>query len=102
MKTLTAVLAGVLLIATPSGVDSCGIAAPGPVFATRQRPADLKAFLDGKVGALQRSYGQRYLIGAFRILSGLPLTAAEAKTLYQFPDSGNYDPGAFSGLDAWT
>src|SRR5437870_2617202 len=72
-----AVIAGVLVISVPSGLDSCAIAPPEPVFATSQRPADVDQFLKGKVGILQRSYGQNYLIGAFRILSGVPLTGAE-------------------------
>ena len=105
MKTwnVTAGLVGVLLISTPSGVDSCAIAPPAPVFATAQRPADLASFVKGKLGVLRRSYGQHYLIGAFRILSGVPLTAVETESLYRppAPDAFNFDPYAHPGLDSW-
>ena len=80
-----ALIATGLAIAVPSGLDSCSIAPPEPVFATSQRPADTGQFLKGKVGILQRSYRQTYLIGAFRILSSVPLTEAEIQSLYGPP-----------------
>ena len=68
MKVLrvTALIATGLAITVPSGLDSCSIAPNEPVFATSQRPADLSQFLKGRLGILQRSYRQNYLIGAFR------------------------------------
>ena len=42
-----ALIATGLAIAVPSGLDSCSIAPPEPVFATSQRPADTGAVLNG-------------------------------------------------------
>src|SRR5258708_30050643 len=94
----TALIARGLAIAVSSGLDSCSIAPPEPVFATSQRPADERQFLKGKLGILQRSYRQNYLIGAFRILSGVPLTGAEIQSLYG-PPSGS--PYGKPNLDGW-
>ncbi|HEY2019082.1 MAG TPA: hypothetical protein VGH38_36500, partial [Bryobacteraceae bacterium] len=83
---VAAMIAAVVVISVPEGLDSCGIALPTAVFATTQGPADLKdQFLKGKLGVLRRSYRQQYLIGAFRILSGVPLTEPEVKSLYSAP-----------------
>lgn len=90
-----------LLIAGRSGLDSCSIAPNEPVFATSQRPADLDQFLKGRLGILQRSYRQNYLIGAFRILSGLPLTKGEIQSLYGPPSGGLGSPYAKPNLDGW-
>jgi hypothetical protein len=99
---VTAVIAGILAISAPSGLDSCAISGPSPVFATSQRPANLqKEFLKGRIGVLRRTYGQRYLIGAFRILSGSPLTQAEVESLYGSPSANAYPPFASPGLDKW-
>jgi hypothetical protein len=98
-----AVLVGALLLATPSGMDSCGIPYSIPVFATAQRPADLQSFANGKLGVLRRSYGHKFLIGAFRILSGVPLTSGETESLWgtssQGASSGNWN--SVPGLDSW-
>jgi len=72
-----------LLIAIPSGLDSCAIAPPTQVFSTKQMPADLRnEFLKGKLGVLRPTFRMEYLIGAFRILAGVPLTDTEVETLY--------------------
>src|SRR5579864_2463504 len=103
MKLLraTTLIATGLVISIPSGLDSCAIAPPDPVFATTQRPADLGQFLKGRLGILQRSYRQNYLIGAFRILSGAPLTEAEIQSLYGPPSSSMGSPYAKPNLDGW-
>lgn len=79
-------LVGALFLAFPTASDSCSISPAVPVFTTRQRPANLASeFLQGKVGVIQPGYGRRYLVGAYRILSGKPLSAAEADALYPPP-----------------
>jgi len=95
-------MVGCLAISVPSGMDSCGIAPPVPIFATSQRPADLKQFLAGKVGVLQRSYHQRYLIGGFRILSGIPLTETESRSLFAVPPYTGVPPEGTPYQDFWT
>jgi hypothetical protein len=95
-------IVAILAISVPSGLDSCAIAPPTPVFATSQRPADLRQFLAGKVGVLQRSYHRRYLIGAFRLLSGIPLTESEIASLYPTPPSSGVPPEGTPFQDAWT
>ena len=82
--SLTVVFAGALLLAFPTGSDSCGISPPVPVFSAAQGPANLDSeFLKGKVGVVRPSFGRRYLIGAYRMLSGKPLSAAESDALFQ-------------------
>jgi hypothetical protein len=82
MKTLRVLGATALLLvgAVPEGLDSCAISGPSPVFSTSQGPADLNQFLAGRIGVLPR-VRQRHLIGAFRMLSGLPLSAEETQSL---------------------
>ena len=83
-----AILVALLLIlAAPSGLDSCAIAPPAAVFVAHKRPADREAFLAGRVPVLQRSYSGPDLIAAFRVLSGKPLTEAEVASLYPAPES---------------
>ena len=88
MKARYAVAAalGFMTIAVPTGLDSCGIAPPTAVFATLKGPADFSGqFLKGRIGVLRRSYKEKYLIAAFRILSGAPLTEERAATLLTKP-----------------
>jgi hypothetical protein len=77
------VWAGIVLLLFPTGSDSCGIAPPVPVFATVQRPADVDAFVKGRIGVIRPSYRRRYLIGAYRVLSGKPLSPTDAQALYE-------------------
>src|SRR5579872_3571422 len=82
--SLTVVFAGALVLAFPTGSDSCGISPPVPVFSAAQGPANLDSeFLKGKVGVIRPSLRRRYLIGAYRMLSGKPLSAAEADAFFQ-------------------
>ena len=92
---LTAVCVGIILFAFPTGSDSCGIAPPVAVFATEHRPADVAEFARGKIGVIRPSYQRRYLIGAYRVLTGKPLSPTEAQALYQGPKPG---PPSFSDL----
>jgi tetratricopeptide (TPR) repeat protein len=93
---------GFLAIAVPTGLDSCAIAPPEPVFATRQGPADLQGeFLKGRIGVLQRSYKEIYLIGAFRALSGAPLTEQEADSLYPDAPQGGIGQSPGSAAESW-
>ena len=91
----------VLVIAVPTGLDSCAYSLPTPVFATKQMPADLEGeFLKGRLGVLQRSYREQYLIGAFRILSGTPLTEEEVGTLFSDPPGGD-SSDSYPAEDSW-
>jgi hypothetical protein len=88
-------VAGLLLIAVPSGLDSCAGSPPEKVFATKQMPADLRnEFLKGRIGVLRPTFRMQYLIGAFRMLSGTPLTDAEVEALYGPDESGGSDVSA--------
>lgn len=104
------IVAAVLLMVTPEGLDSCGIGPQQFVFAASSAPADPAAFRNGKVGVVRRSYRGQYLLAAYRILSGVPLTDQEARALipkvltrserYQSPDVG-LNWWATPGRDAW-
>ena len=73
---------GIGIGAFPTASDSCSIAPPVPVFSTSHRPADVQGFAQGKIGVIRPSYQRRYLIGAYRIVSGKPLSEKEAEALY--------------------
>lgn len=104
MKTWRVALlaAGALLICVPEGSDSCGIAPPTPVFAVSQGPADFEGeFLKGKLGVLQRTFQQRYLIAAFRTLSGVPLTEQELGSMFPVPPKTHVLHDGTPGYDRW-
>ena len=84
MRTLygLAMIAMLLVLAVPSGLDSCAISPPVAVFVASQGPAARGEFLRGKVPAVLGSYSQRDLVAAFRVLSGAPLSEAEVAALY--------------------
>jgi tetratricopeptide (TPR) repeat protein len=93
---------GLLAIAVPTGLDSCSIGPPEAVFATRQRPADLQGeFLKGRIGVLQQSYKEIYLIAAFRMLAGAPLTGDETDSLYPDAPPGGTGPDTDSAAESW-
>ncbi|HEY3743729.1 MAG TPA: hypothetical protein VGL53_27985, partial [Bryobacteraceae bacterium] len=96
---LLAIAAG-LLITFPSALDSCAIAPPAPIFETVKRPADVSGeFLRGRLGVVRTSWEPIYLIGAFRILSGRPLTKVEMDALYPpTPDRDDRYYGARAGI----
>lgn len=99
-------MVGCLAISMPSGLDSCGWSEPSSVLVATQRPADLNKFLSGKAGVLQRTYRQEYLIGGFRILSGVPLTETEAQSIYNFEPAADLPRNYLgyierAGFDGW-
>ncbi len=83
-------VSAVLVISFPLGLDSCAVGGTLPVFSTTQRPGDDGQFFRGKLGVLRQSYRSKYLIAAFRILSGVPLTAGEMKSLSEDPYYNGY------------
>lgn len=103
MKTfmLIAVLVAAFL-ALPTGLDSCAIGPPEPIFATKKRPGDRhNEFLRGKLGVIQSRYEQRDLISAYRILSGQPLSADEEAEIYRPEEAQPVDTFNRTSLDAW-
>jgi len=94
--------AALLAIAVPEGLDSCGPMPSSAVFVATQRPANIRGeFLKGRVGVLLRSFEPIYRIGAFRILSGVPLNDEEVGALYPEnpPSSEMTDP--LDRIGAW-
>lgn len=104
MKILgvAAAVAGIGILAFPTGSDSCSIAPPVPVFATGQRPADLSGqFLKGRIGVIRPSYDRAYLIAAYRILNGKPLTQKESGGLFRSTGTGAALPDVNTSAAAW-
>jgi tetratricopeptide (TPR) repeat protein len=86
VKFLLASMAAVLLLETPISLNSCGIAAPVPVFVTRSIAADpLGQFAKGRIGVIMPTFGLKYLIGAYRLMSGRSYTAQEAEAFFSEP-----------------
>jgi hypothetical protein len=60
----------------PTTVTACGPITTFPIFTPLDAP-DQDDFLAGNLGILQPTYGRRYLLAAWRVLNGRPLTAEE-------------------------
>jgi hypothetical protein len=104
MKVLAvaAAVAGIGIVAFPTGSDSCSIAPPVPVFAPEHRPADLGGqFLKGRIGVIRPSYDRSYLIAAYRILNGKPLSEKEASGLFVSSSNGLVPPFTNASATAW-
>ena len=74
--------AALLLLAvllTPANIFSCGPFFEVPVFTNQEGPdRPLELFAQGRMGIILPTYERRYLVVAYRYLSGKPLTKAEA------------------------
>jgi hypothetical protein len=93
-----------MLLALPTGLDSCSIAPPEPLFSTTRRPADIRnEFVKGKIGVIQPSFELRFLIGAYRLLSGGTFSEEEIEQIYAGaqPSPAVFSP-ARSALGSWT
>src|SRR5262249_46146568 len=91
-------VAGLVVGAVPSGLGRLAVPPPTGVFGTQQMPGVFRnEFLKGKLGVLRPTFRMQYLIGAFRILSGAPLTDTEIEVL-----CGPEDDQSPSGSDTGT
>lgn len=91
MKCTLLVFSVWYLLGVPVILDSCGMGPPVPTFVAAKRPADIDGqFLKGRLGVVHGEWETRYLIGAFRMLSGKPLTANESAALYPARLSGMF------------
>jgi hypothetical protein len=96
------VVAAIGILAIPTGLDSCAVAGPDPVFSTQQRPADAGAFLSGRLGVIRPTYKRLYLIAAYRTLSGTPLSAPASQSLQKLEKRANTADDADTARNAWT
>lgn len=88
----TAVLA---VLTLPTDLDSCSIAPPEPVFATTERPAATAAeFRAGEIGVIQPTFRRRYLVAAYRTLTGAPVSEKEAAWMLPSASTATTDSAA--------
>jgi hypothetical protein len=73
-----------LVLASPTDLSSCGPFFPEAVFNLAGGPDDEQAFYKGHLGILQPEYERRYLVVAYRILSGQPLNASQIHSVSDF------------------
>lgn len=59
----------------------CGPFFPEAVFVTPHMPENFQKYIAGQTGIVENTYWKRYLVPAYRQLSGQPLTAEEQKAL---------------------
>jgi hypothetical protein len=71
----------------PTGLDSCSIGPPEPVFSTARVPSDAPAFVRGQIGVIRPACQLRYLIGAYRTLQSGKLTDEQASAIIPSPPS---------------
>lgn len=88
-----------LVLASPTDLSSCGPFFPEAVFNPARAPNDEQAFYKGRLGILQAEYERRYLVLAYRILSGLPLNASQIHSVSDFFHYRSKDVNA--ALEAW-
>ncbi len=104
MKSKQAVLAGVILAAVvfqTTDLPGCGPFFPEAVFTDRVRPdSPLKDFARGRLGVLQPTYWRRYLVVAYRCLSGQPLSLVEQNAFAPAPAAAA-EPGAAGSELSW-
>lgn len=105
MRAMYTVIPLVLLLvmAVPSGLDSCAISPAVAVFVARQRPVNIGGeFLKGNIGVIQTSYEPKYLVAAFRILAGVPLTGEEVRSMSLGSSPPSVDPyGRPPAYEGW-
>jgi hypothetical protein len=77
-----------LLVLLPHYVDSCSFAPPELRFTTYHNPLPGE-FSSGRVGVLRPHYRRRYLLLAYRELSGVPLTSDEIQVQAPEPAGGD-------------
>ncbi len=70
-----------LLLASPADLSSCGPFFPTAVFTRTQAPDDEADFYRGHLGILEPGYARAYLVMAYRILSGEPLSDAQVASV---------------------
>src|SRR5262245_58540922 len=83
---------GALVLATGATTDRMTpLSACGPFFDftvyTPEWAPELDTFLSGRLGILQPTYGDRYLLAAWRTLKGKPLTAIEQQAYRPKPST---------------
>src|SRR4029453_520580 len=72
---------------------------PAATFVETRAPDRPLEFAGGRLGVLQPSYRQAYLVVAYRVLRGLSLSPSERLTALGMPDSTT--PPAPSATDAY-
>jgi len=66
-----------LLLANPADLSSCGPFFPTAVFVNAKAPDDERSFYGGNLGILRPTLQRRYLVMAYRMLSGQPLSKSQ-------------------------
>lgn len=85
-------------MALPALLFCCMPSPPLPVFVTKRRPAKLmEQYAKGRLGVLQGTFDEGYLVGAYRTLQGRPMSDTEAAAFY----GDRPDPGSNSGIDGY-
>ncbi|MCU1260403.1 MAG: hypothetical protein JWO80_3288 [Bryobacterales bacterium] len=79
-------VAGLVLLASPANLNSCGPFLPQAIFTAPHGPVEPEAeFAHGKLGVILGGFRTTHLVVAYRYLSGLDLNESEIRTVYPGP-----------------
>ena len=87
------VLIALFILAVPLELPGCGPFLPEAVFYKAVDPENPVEFAQGKLGVLQPTYQRLYQVIAYRYLSGVGLSPAEASALELAPLAKVVSPG---------
>lgn len=104
------ILTSLLLNSVPP-VSACGPFYTDVLFSFDVRPDNLEEFASGKIGILRPDYARSYLIVAYRVLNGLPLSKQQQNQAVElwkyrlgidFPEVYRDDQDISTALEKWS
>ena len=90
-------LIAILILAVPLELPGCGPFLRAALFYTPTRPEAPREFARGRLGIVQPAYERLYLAIAYRHLSGVGLSDAEAQAISPWPHDAAMGPGPGPG-----
>jgi hypothetical protein len=91
--SLLALAVGILVFTTPIELPGCGGGPPSAIFVLSRQPEKPKdEFARGKLGILQPDYDKKYLVIAYRFLTGGGLTDAQRAAIFDTQPTTPGDP----------
>lgn len=78
-RSVVVAAAFLALVAIPG--RPCGPFFPEAIFVTEHLPENFKGYVAGNLGVVENTYWKRYLVPAYRVLAGVPLTPDEQEQM---------------------
>src|SRR4051794_3896787 len=95
--SLLALAVAILVFTTPIELPGCGWAPPSAIFVLSRQPENPKdEFARGKLGILQADYDKKFLVIAYRFLTGVGLTDAQRAAIFDAQPTTPGDPAPWN------